>query len=181
MREWHEAYERPGIGDECVCEGDISHRWGTLPGTELVRRFWEGTVRNGYIGHGECFLDPNDALWWSKGGILKGESPARISFLKQILEEGPSQGIDELQDEFSPYASYDSSYGGTDGEYYLLCFGFSQPAYRGLVLPEDLEFHIDIIDTSERTITPVKGEFTGRCQVDLLGKSYLALQITRVR
>lgn len=28
----------------------------------------------------------NSLLWWSKGGILKGESPSRIAFLRDILE-----------------------------------------------------------------------------------------------
>ena len=29
-------------------------------------------------------------LWWSKGGILRGESPARIAFLKEFLADSPS-------------------------------------------------------------------------------------------
>lgn len=43
-----------------------------------------------YVTHGETFLDENDVLWWAKGGKLKGESPKRIAFLKEILYDLPS-------------------------------------------------------------------------------------------
>ena len=36
-----------------------------ISGQELVRRFWEATVRGGYAGHGETYVNPDDILWWS--------------------------------------------------------------------------------------------------------------------
>ena len=33
-------------------------------------------------------------VWWAKGGRLKGESPARIGFLKSVFEElGPVEPV----------------------------------------------------------------------------------------
>jgi hypothetical protein len=47
---------------------------------ELVHRFWVMVINGGYAGHGETYLHPEDLLWWSKGGILRGESaPASAS------------------------------------------------------------------------------------------------------
>ena len=64
--------------------------WGAISGRELTRRFWLACVTGGYCTHGETFLDPGkDILWWAKGGVLKGESPARIAFLREIIESLP--------------------------------------------------------------------------------------------
>ena len=62
----------------------------------MVHRFWEGTVNGGYVGHGDTFLDPNDVLWWAKGGTIKGESAPRLAFLRRILEEGPVVGLEPI-------------------------------------------------------------------------------------
>lgn len=39
--------------------------------------------------HGETYLHDHDVLWWAKGGILHGESPQRIAFLREIVEGLP--------------------------------------------------------------------------------------------
>jgi len=92
-RELVANYRKPVIYDECKYEGNIPRRWGNISAREMVRRFWLGTVGGAYVGHGETYLDPQDILWWSKGGVLHGESPARIAFLRKILEEGPAEGL----------------------------------------------------------------------------------------
>ena len=66
------------------------------PAQEMVRRFWLGTVLGSHVGHGETYLDAKDVLWWSKGGVLHGESPKRIAFLKHLIEQFPPEGIDPL-------------------------------------------------------------------------------------
>ena len=50
-------------------------------------------MRGGYAGHGETFMNPEDILWWSHGGKLHGESPARIRFLHEILTQTPGLGL----------------------------------------------------------------------------------------
>jgi hypothetical protein len=62
------AYGKPVIYDECKFEGDIPKHWGSISAQELVRRFWLETVSGAYVGPGETYLDPNQTLWWSKGG-----------------------------------------------------------------------------------------------------------------
>jgi hypothetical protein len=82
-------FGKPVVFDEMGYEGNIPHPWGNLSAFELVDRFWKAFVNGGHATHGETFLDADEILWWSKGGELKGESPARIGFLKSLLESLP--------------------------------------------------------------------------------------------
>ncbi|MBT8226092.1 MAG: DUF5060 domain-containing protein [Dactylosporangium sp.] len=118
---WRAEWGKPVVVDECGYEGDIEQGWGNLNAQELVRRCWEGTVRGGYVGHGETYLADDEVLWWSKGGVLKGESPARIAFLRAILEDAPGAGIDP-----QPSPS-DVPIGGVADRWQLAYFGFNQP------------------------------------------------------
>jgi hypothetical protein len=173
--EWRELYKKPIVVDECGYEGDIERRWGNLTPQELVNRFWEGTVRGGYVGHGETYLHPQDVLWWSKGGVLHGQSAARIGFLRQILEVGPAQGIDPLCEDWKITCA------GVEGEYYLCyCGGNRQSARWQIDLPEGTRFTIEVIDTWEMTITPLEGTYSGQCEIHLPGKPYIALRIRKV-
>ncbi|MDE7312768.1 MAG: DUF4038 domain-containing protein [Eubacterium sp.] len=91
-----ETYHKPVVLDECCYEGNLPMYWGSISGHEMARRFWRAVAMGTYCTHGETFLDPGqDILWWAKGGCLKGESPARIAFLRQILESlpGPLEAI----------------------------------------------------------------------------------------
>ncbi len=85
---WREQYQKPVIVDECGYEGDIAYLWGNLSARELVHRTWTAICHGAYLTHGETYL--GDYLWWSHGGTLKGESPPRIDFLRQLLEESPA-------------------------------------------------------------------------------------------
>ena len=172
--EWRELYGKPVVVDECGYEGNIERRWGNLTPQELVNRFWEGTTRGGYVGHGETYLHPQDVLWWSKGGVLHGQSAARIAFLRRMLEEGPTQGIDPLRE------GWKIACAGVEGEYYLCyCGGNRQSARWRIDLPEDARFTIEVIDTWEMTITPLEGAYSGRCEIPLPGKPYIALRIRK--
>lgn len=83
-------YRKPIMFDEICYEGNINMGWGNISAFELVNRFWTAVISGGYCTHGETYLSPDDVLWWSKGGILKGESPARIGFLRSLVESLPS-------------------------------------------------------------------------------------------
>lgn len=90
VSEWRRQYQKPVVIDECCYEGNIQHMWGSISGREMTNRFWRVVTMGGYCTHGETFLNPeHEILWWSKGGKLKGESPARIAFLRGIVEELP--------------------------------------------------------------------------------------------
>lgn len=170
---WRSHYHKPIVIDECAYEGNVTHGWGSITGEEMTRRFWEGAVRGGYMGHGETYVHPDDILWWSHGSELHGTSPARIAFLKQILEKGPSQGISPISYE------WDVACGGVPGEYYLIYFGFNQPAFRKIRLPDTGKFHIDILNTWDMTITPVEGLHEKSVHVQLPGKPYMAVRIIK--
>ena len=82
-------YGKPVMYDEMGYEGNIPYGWGNLSAFEMVNRFWKTMCYGGYATHGETYMEKmNDdqVLWWSKGGTLKGESPARIRFLRSIME-----------------------------------------------------------------------------------------------
>ena len=76
---YRDVYRKPVIYDECKYEGDIPQGWGSLTAREMTQRFWLGTLSGCYVGHGETYRDPQDIIWWAKGGVLHGQSPARIA------------------------------------------------------------------------------------------------------
>ena len=82
-------YGKPVLMDEFGYEGNIFCHWGNLSPFEEVHRFWLCCVMGGYGTHGETYMNDTDTLWWGKGGKLVGQSPARIGFLREIIEELP--------------------------------------------------------------------------------------------
>ncbi len=87
-----------------------------------------------YVGHGETYMHPQDILWWAKGGILYGESPARIRFLRQLVEEAPGKGL--MPQRIGYHLAY-----GIEREYYQFFFGIHQPSFRLLTLPDDTHIY----------------------------------------
>ena len=98
-KEYRMKYRKPVVFDECRYEGNIPWSWGNLTAQTMVEKFWRGVTNGGYVGHGETYVTENpvklpnessDILWWSKGGVLRGESPDRIKFLRSIIESAPA-------------------------------------------------------------------------------------------
>jgi len=167
--EWRELYRKPVVVDECAYEGNIPHNWGNITAEEMVHRFWMGFSRGGYVGHGETYIHPEDVLWWSKGGVLHGESPARIAFLRHVMEEAPF---------IDPVGSYwDLNQAGHGDSYRLIYFGINRPLHKDLNLPPGYSYRAEVIDTWGMTITPLKGTHQGQCRVHLPGRPYLALRM----
>jgi hypothetical protein len=188
---YRDVYRKPIVFDEVKYEGDIEQRWGNLSAEEMVHRFWQGTIAGTYVGHGETYRHPQDILWWSKGGVLHGKSPARIAFLRKILDEGPRQGLDPI-DKWQ-----DDHTAGVAGEYYLIYFGKDSPTTWTFELPkaelkDGMAFRVDVLDTWDMTVTPVNGDFKikteaaayryradGPGPVKLPGKPYVAVRVRR--
>lgn len=168
---WRDQYRKPVVVDECCYEGDVPQDWGNITAQEMVHRFWEGFCRGGYVGHGETYLHPEDVLWWSKGGTLHGESPARIRFLRDLVEAGPEGGLSPLR--------LVGTCAGVEGEYYLAYFGLRQPARKAFTLPEDGTFRIDVIDAWEMTVRELAGTYSGKVEIELPGKTHTAIRITK--
>ena len=90
--QWRADWGKPILNDEPEYEGNIPRPWGNISGQELVHRFWLTVMRGGYAGHGETFMHPTDEIWWSKGGVLRGESWKRIGFLRDLIEADVTHG-----------------------------------------------------------------------------------------
>jgi len=82
-------YHKPVLVDEYGYEGDIPEGWGNLPPQQEVLRHWSVAMAGGYASHGETYLNSAQELWWSVGGELKGQSPARLGFLREIMSAAP--------------------------------------------------------------------------------------------
>lgn len=185
---YRDVYEKPIVFDEVKYEGNLEQRWGNLSPEEMVHRFWQATIAGAYASHGETYMSPDDMIWWSKGGVLRGKSPDRIGFLRKVIESGPPEGlnpVDKWQDERTA---------GKAGKYYLIYFGKEKPAAWRVELPlagvkKPLHLTIEILDTWNMSVTPVPGNFVvtprdkyrlaaePRAAVPLPGKPYLALRI----
>jgi hypothetical protein len=172
--EWREAWGKPVVIDECAYEGNIDQGWGNISGEEMTRRFWEGAMRGGYVGHGETYVHPDDVLWWAKGGELRGTSPARIGFLHEVLASGPANGLEPIP------LDWDIPRAGVEGEYYLYYFGFNQPTYRRFLLDPAVSYTADVIDTWEMTVTRLPGTYSGRFRLELPGKQFIAVRLIAV-
>ncbi len=173
---WRNQFRKPVVVDECCYEGNNPKGWGNITAQEMTHRFWEGTVRGGYVGHGETYLHPEDILWWSKGGVLHGQSPERIAFLRQIMEAGPAQGLEPVSD--VAYPEYPAACKGD--AYFLIYFGIKQPAEMTFTLPLNNHYTGEIIDTWAMTVTPWGQNLLGEFTAQLPGKPYIAVRFQKM-
>jgi len=141
-------YRKPIIYDECKYEGNIPQGWGNISAREMVHRFWMGTCSGCYVGHGETYKHPKDILWWSKGGVLHGQSPPRIAFLKKIMQAEPYEQMTPDR-KISP-GNYVLCKPGR--RYLVYCLHGGRCAVR---LPAGKAFKADGIDTWEMKVTPL--------------------------
>jgi hypothetical protein len=168
-----EKYGKPVVFDEAVYEGNIDESWGNLSAKEMVHRFWVGTVGGCYVGHGETYRHPQDILWWSKGGVLHGQSPSRIAFLRRLIEEGPPDGLE-------PVDWGGSVEGAAKGNAYaLFYFGNKSPGEHTFRTLPGVAYRVDLIDTWEMTASQVEGTFSGEFTVSLPTKPGLAVRLMK--
>ena len=187
VAEWSATWNKPIVFDEMQYEGDIPSRFGNLSGQEMARRFWL-TIANGcYATHGECFLahpdtaDPEEIVWWSKGGKLIGSSPARIAFLRKLVESSNTTGFDAAVNPTYPAAiGADAKAARAPAATVLCYFDQHQPIQITYQLPEGGTYTAELIDTWEMTATPLPGTYSGRATVaNLAVKPNQAVRFTR--
>lgn len=172
VNEWRERFQKPVVLDEIAYEGDIPHGWGNITAEEMTRRFWEGVCRGGYPGHGETYLCDENILWWSHGGILRGESVRRIAFLCKVTEDVPERRLKPRN------AAWDEVCGvpeNGDG-YYLFYYSFMRPSSRDYYFDDDTYYNVEVIDTWNMTVEKA-GRFKGKFTVKLPAKQYIAVKI----
>lgn len=153
--EWRLAYGKPVVNDEPEYEGNIIQVWGNISAEELVHRFWITAMRGGYTGHGETFSNPDDLIWWAKGGELHGEAWKRIGFLRDLMEESAKSGFEPID----PQTRYpwNRVSGARDGDTTIIYFGEHQPVIWASGLPkDDGKYQVELIDTWNMTVEPAK-------------------------
>jgi len=192
--EWLKAWRKPVVYDEVMYEGNLDRRWGNLSGEEMTRRFWLGVVAGCYATHGETYLDPDQTpdengtptLPWSHGGKLTGTSPARIAFLRKLVEETAADADKDaartgLEAGAAQYYLNASSLDSTGKliQHILYYFDFHQPIIYEFPLPEGT-FTAELIDPWAMTVKSLAGRFTGKTKLKLTGRPYQAVRFKRV-
>ncbi|CAN5770528.1 DUF5605 domain-containing protein [soil metagenome] len=175
IQDWRKLYNKPVVIDEFVYEGNIPNDWGNLTPEETVNRFWIIWARGAYGTHGETYIHPQNILWWSKGGKLYGKSPERLAFLHKIMAEAPKEGLYPFHNLWNK-----ETYLIKDNAYYLFYYGNSQQALARLRLPEKGKYRLEVIDAWNMTVTPVEGLFSGRTEIPLPGRPYVAVRAVAV-
>ena len=165
--EWRAKYNKPIVYDECKYEGNIPQGWGNISAREMVHRFYLGGIAGCYVGHGETYKHPKDILWWSKGGVLHGQSPPRIALFRRIMEAAPYE-----QMAADPELCPGKLALARPGVYYLIYCPDAGPV--SLTLPGSRPYRVEAIDTwAMKTITvgaakPGKFDYTPPAERALL-------------
>ncbi len=182
-KEYRLKYKKPIVFDECRYEGNIPWSWGNLTAQALTEKFWRGFTNGGNVGHGETYVTENplklpnessDVLWWSKGGVLRGESPSRIKFLRTIIESAPLHLTPIPLFTWMPFSCV-----GVENEYYLCYLNDAQPRSIVIDLPKESIFNVEVIDTWNMTITPLQKKYSGHSLIELPVRPYIALRIIK--
>ena len=173
---WLKAWQKPICFDEVMYEGNLNRRWGNLSGEEMTRRFWLGVIEGCYVTHGETYLStdqPMDetetqTMPWAHGGAMRGTSPARIGFLRKLVEETASTASKSSKRtglEGQPGAYYLNAstldVTGKMTEEILYYMDFHQPIYYEFPLPQG-KFTAEMIDPWAMKVSLLPGTLGGR-------------------
>ena len=169
---WRQRWGKPVVVDEAGYEGDLEYDWGNLSGEEMLRRFWEGAMRGGYVGHGETYWNAEEQIWWAKGGRLTGASHRRIAFLEQIAADSPTGMLEPLP------SGFDRPWAGVQDEYLVNYYGIGRPRERHVLLPPG-RWHVDVLDTWECTAKRLPDTYETLVVVPLPAKPYQAVRLVR--
>lgn len=156
---FRERYRKPVIYDECRYEGDVPQGWGNLSAREMTQKFWQGTLNGCYVGHGETYKHPQDILWWAKGGVLHGQSPQRIQWLKDLMKQAPP--FHELQ----PLGDGNGRFLLAKPAAYYLLYAADTKA-QVVALAGERPYKVDLIDPWEMTVTPMGSAQPGNYTVN---------------
>ncbi len=149
-------YGKPIVWDEVQYEGDIDEFWGRLSPQEMTGRFWTGLTDGAYVGHSETYRHPQNIIWWSRGGVLHGGSPARIAYFDQVVRDY----VPDLKLEPVP-GDERAAQNGT--QVFIYYFDTTTSTARSFSMPAGINYQVHVIDTwnMNRTDAGVRsGNFT---------------------
>ncbi len=206
--EWMEKFGKPVVYDECCYEGNIQHEWGNISGWEMTNRFWKALSYGAGCTHGETFFSDDDILWWSKGGKLKGTSPKRIQFLKDVIY-GIGKPLEPWADRLMPtcpdtkfaqvidfrsflekmppkdaedMAIKSANFAGHHGEeVYLKYFGIQNIALTDLYLPAEHTYKVEVLNIWDMTRETLTENASGCTRLRLPGKEGTAVLATKIK
>lgn len=164
--QWLKTYKKPIVIDEMCYEGNIEQYWGNISAQEMLRRMWKTVILGGYPGHSECYMGDN--IWWSHGGRLRGESYKKLGFLHDMLTETGAL-----------HPTGYTSAANDDESVLLWYFGEHRPSFYTFKLG-DISYRLEVIDTWNMT-TDDRGIVNGNLTVDLPGREYMAVKLTRIQ
>ena len=154
-------------------EGDVASSWGSLTAKEMSSYFWMAGLSGGYGTHGDTFMNDSDdeteVRWWAKGGTLMGDSPERIAFFRNIMEEAPvTEMVPDLVDNGNAEYLKNNVYNfSKEGEYYLSYVADSAQMIK-LNLAGEEDYTLQVMDTwnmkmvTEDNVAPGNFEFETR-------------------
>lgn len=107
--------------------------------------------------------------------MLHGESAPRLAFLRKMLEEGPSAGIDPIDGVLRMFPC-----AGQPHDYYLTYFGVHQPARMAFDVLYGEQYTAEVVDTWAMTVTQLDEPVVRSTSVRLPGKQFQALILRRI-
>jgi hypothetical protein len=124
---------------------------------------------------------------WAHGGAMRGTSPARIGFLRKLVEEtasAASRSSKRTGLEGQPGAYYLNAstldVTGKMTEEILYYMDFHQPIYYEFPLPQG-KFTAEMIDPWAMKVSLLPGTFGGKTKLRLTGRPNQAVRFRRVR
>jgi len=167
------AWRKPILYDELQYEGDIDRRWGNLSAEEMTHRFWMALVYGAYASHGEVFLSETGESSWSDAGRMRGDSGARIAFLRSLMEKTLKTGLKAAE---SPY--YLNASAGDEAILYY--FDYHRPARYDFPLPATANYSAMLIDPFQMMTAALPGTYSGKSRLPLSSKPYMAVIFRKV-
>jgi hypothetical protein len=129
---------------------------------QMVNRFWWGAATGAYAGHGEVLALPTPACknltnqWSGNGGVMCGESPERIGFFRDYIEDT------------TKHLPFDECEGSDDGyvqalhcgkTYHLFRFYHASPfcndSFKLINLPLNMSFKQELLDPWRMLVSPI--------------------------
>ena len=170
-----EIYKKPVIIDEMCYEGNVRYGWGNISGRELTRRCWTALTKGAWPGHSETYIQPGENLWWSHGGELRGESVARLGFMREFVETRvPGCALKALRTHSIPA---DNQPG--DDSWRLYYFGAARPSDQVYSFSPGRRYRATLIDTWGMSYRDM-GTLEGNCELALPGEEDTALLLERI-
>ena len=182
---WRKQYQKPLLFDEMRYEGDVPSGWGNLTAQEMTSYFWMAGLSGGYPTHGDTYRnnadDSTEVRWWAKGGLLVGESPQRIQYFRQVMEQAPVKDmIPFLVDNDEPENLNSNIYILSKPESYYLAYISEADQPVEIDLTGQQNYKVEVIDTWNMKVIEEKRVEPGRFFYRT-NQQYTALRLTVTR